>query len=182
MASTVLLATESPILVAPAMNPAMWNHPATQRNIETLDGDGIMFVGPDSGEMAESGEAGLGRMAEPLHITGLVERMLDDRPKPLAGKRAIVTSGPTREELDPVRYISNHSSGKQGHAIAAQLADAGADVILISGPVQLADPADVTRGPCDLRAGYATGRRPCTTRRHCSIRRRRGRLARCKAG
>ncbi len=144
MASTVLLATESPILVAPAMNPAMWNHPATQRNIETLDGDGIMFVGPDSGEMAESGEAGLGRMAEPLHITGLVERMLDDRPKPLAGKRAIVTSGPTREELDPVRYISNHSSGKQGHAIAAQLADAGADVILISGPVQLADPADVT--------------------------------------
>jgi len=144
LASTVLLATDSPIVVAPAMNPAMWTHPATQRNIEILEGDGVSMIGPNSGEMAESGEAGQGRMAEPLEITAMIERMLDDRPKPLAGKRAVVTSGPTREELDPVRYISNHSSGKQGHAIAAKLADAGADVILVSGPVQLDDPADVT--------------------------------------
>lgn len=144
LASTVLLAASSDILVAPAMNPSMWDHPATQRNVETLAADGVFFVGPNAGEMAESGEAGLGRMAEPSEILLRVEELLDDRPKPLAGKRAVVTSGPTREDIDPVRYISNHSSGKQGHAIAAALAAAGADVILVSGPVDLDDPRDVT--------------------------------------
>ena len=144
LASTVLLAADSPILVAPAMNPAMWNNAATQRNLETLAGDGVSFVGPNEGEMAESGEAGFGRMSEPLEIVGVVENMLDDRSRPLAGKTAIVTSGPTREDIDPVRYISNHSSGKQGHAIAQELARAGADVILVSGPVSIPDPADVT--------------------------------------
>ena len=144
LASTVLLAADSPILIAPAMNPAMWNNPATGRNVETLEGDGISFIGPNEGEMAESGEAGTGRMAEPNEILRAVENILDDSPKPLAGKRAIVTSGPTREDIDPVRYISNHSSGKQGHAIAAELTRAGAEVILISGPVNIPDPQDVT--------------------------------------
>ena len=144
LASTVLLAADSPILVAPAMNPAMWNNPATQRNLDTLDGDGVSFVGPNEGEMAESGETGFGRMSEPMEIVGAVEDMLDDRPRPLLARTAIVTSGPTREEIDPVRYISNHSSGKQGHAIAEELARAGAEVILVSGPVSIPDPADVT--------------------------------------
>ncbi|MCJ8307969.1 MAG: bifunctional phosphopantothenoylcysteine decarboxylase/phosphopantothenate--cysteine ligase CoaBC [Hyphomicrobiales bacterium] len=144
LASTVLLAASSRILVAPAMNPVMWDNPATQRNIDTLQADGIEFIGPNAGEMAESGESGLGRMAEPMEILATVERLLDDAPKPLAGKRVVMTSGPTREDIDPVRYISNHSSGKQGHAIAAALARAGADVVLISGPVQLDDPRDVT--------------------------------------
>ena len=144
LASTVLLAASSRILVAPAMNPVMWDNPATQRNIDTLQADGIEFIGPNAGEMAESGESGLGRMAEPMEILAAVERLLDDAPKPLAGKRVVMTSGPTREDIDPVRYISNHSSGKQGHAIAAALARAGADVVLISGPVRLEDPRDVT--------------------------------------
>ena len=144
MASTVLLAATAPILVAPAMNPAMWNNPATQRNLDTLEQDGVNFIGPNVGEMAESGESGLGRMSEPMEILGAVEGLLDDAPKPLAGKRVLVTSGPTREDIDPVRYISNHSSGKQGHAIATELARAGADVILVSGPVSLPDPANVT--------------------------------------
>ena len=143
LASTVLLANKAPVLVAPAMNPAMWDHPATQRNISRLDDDGVHFVGPNAGEMAESGEAGIGRMAEPMEIVHAIEDLLDDRPKPLAGKRAVVTSGPTREDIDPVRYISNHSSGKQGHAIAAELARAGAEVILVSGPVAIDDPRDV---------------------------------------
>ncbi|MEM8801359.1 MAG: bifunctional phosphopantothenoylcysteine decarboxylase/phosphopantothenate--cysteine ligase CoaBC [Pseudomonadota bacterium] len=144
LASTVLLAATVPILIAPAMNPAMWDNPATQRNVETLEADGIGMIGPFEGEMAESGEAGLGRMAEPMDILHAIETRLDDSPKPLAGKRAVVTSGPTREDIDPVRYISNHSSGKQGHAIAAELARAGADVILVSGPVAIPDPRDVT--------------------------------------
>ena len=144
LASTVLLAASSQILIAPAMNPAMWDNSATQRNAEILLGDGTNFVGPNEGEMAESGEAGLGRMSEPMEILAAAERLLDDSPKPLAGKRAVVTSGPTREDIDPVRYISNHSSGKQGHAIASALAKAGADVILVSGPVDLSDPNDVT--------------------------------------
>ena len=110
----------------------------------TLENDGLHFIGPNSGEMAESGEAGVGRMAEPMEIVHAVESLLDDSPKPLAGKRAVVTSGPTREDIDPVRYISNHSSGKQGHAVAAELARAGADVILVSGPVSIDDPRDVT--------------------------------------
>lgn len=144
LASTVLLAATVPVLVAPAMNPAMWDHPATGRNVDTLTGDGVTFIGPNAGEMAESGEAGLGRMAEPMEIVERIEAMLDDAPKPLAGLKAVVTSGPTREDIDPVRYISNHSSGKQGHAIAAALARAGADVILVSGPVKIDDPRDVT--------------------------------------
>ncbi|WP_306117243.1 MULTISPECIES: bifunctional phosphopantothenoylcysteine decarboxylase/phosphopantothenate--cysteine ligase CoaBC [unclassified Roseitalea] len=143
LASTVLMAASSPVLVAPAMNPAMWTHPATRRNRETLAGDGIAFVGPDAGEMAESGEAGEGRMAEPLEIVAAIETLLDDRPKPLAGRSVIVTSGPTHEPIDPVRYIANRSSGKQGHAIAAALADLGAKVRLVSGPVGIPDPAGV---------------------------------------
>jgi phosphopantothenoylcysteine decarboxylase/phosphopantothenate--cysteine ligase len=126
------------------MNPRMWDHPATRRNRETLGGDGIGFVGPGKGEMAESGEAGEGRMAEPLEIVAAIENLLSDRPRPLAGKKIIVTSGPTHEPIDPVRYIANRSSGKQGHAIAAALARLGADVRLVSGPVTLADPAGVT--------------------------------------
>ena len=145
LASTVLMATDKPVLIAPAMNPMMWHHPATQRNLKTLTADGIQFVGPASGEMAESGEAGLGRMAEPMEILGAISRLLDRNsgPKPLDGKRAIVTSGPTHEPIDPVRYIANRSSGKQGHAIAAELAKAGAEVILISGPVKIPDPRNV---------------------------------------
>ena len=126
------------------MNPRMWSHPATRRNVATLAGDGIAFVGPNAGEMAESGEAGLGRMAEPLEIVAAIERLLDDAPKPLTGKRIIVTSGPTQEPIDPVRYIANRSSGKQGHAIAAALAALGADVRLVSGPVNIADPQGVS--------------------------------------
>ena len=143
LASTVLLATSKPVLIAPAMNPAMWAHPATRRNVETLKRDGISFIGPMAGEMAESGEAGEGRMAEPLQIVAAIEAMLDDAPKPLAGKRAIVTSGPTHEPIDPVRYIANRSSGKQGHAIASALARLGADVTLVSGPVTIPDPVGV---------------------------------------
>lgn len=143
LASTVLMAASSPVLAAPAMNPTMWTHPATRRNRDTLAGDGIAFVGPNVGEMAESGEAGEGRMAEPLEIVAAIERLLDDRPKPLAGKTVIVTSGPTHEPIDPVRYIANRSSGKQGHAIAAALAELGATVRLVSGPVAVTDPPGV---------------------------------------
>ncbi|MGR6432088.1 bifunctional phosphopantothenoylcysteine decarboxylase/phosphopantothenate--cysteine ligase CoaBC [Rhizobium sp. PAMB 3174] len=143
LASAVLLAADRPILVAPAMNPKMWANRATARNVETLKGDGIRFVGPMKGEMAESGEAGLGRMAEPLEIVAAVEALLDGVPKPLSGKTAIVTSGPTHEPIDPVRYIANRSSGRQGHAIAAALAALGAEVTLVSGPVTIADPPGV---------------------------------------
>jgi phosphopantothenoylcysteine decarboxylase/phosphopantothenate--cysteine ligase len=143
LASTVLLATDRPVLAAPAMNPHMWAHPATRRNIETLRGDRIRFIGPMSGEMAESREAGIGRMAEPLEIVAAAEALLHDRPKPLTGRKAIVTSGPTHEPIDPVRYIANRSSGRQGHAIAAALAALGADVTLVSGPVSIPDPFGV---------------------------------------
>ncbi|MER8650767.1 MULTISPECIES: bifunctional phosphopantothenoylcysteine decarboxylase/phosphopantothenate--cysteine ligase CoaBC [unclassified Mesorhizobium] len=143
LASTVLLATDKKVLMAPAMNPKMWSHAATRRNRATLAKDGIAFVGPARGEMAESNEVGEGRMAEPLDIVAVIEALLDSRPKPLAGRRIIVTSGPTHEPIDPVRYIANRSSGKQGHAIAAALARLGADVRLISGPVSIADPAGV---------------------------------------
>ncbi|MDW9415811.1 bifunctional phosphopantothenoylcysteine decarboxylase/phosphopantothenate--cysteine ligase CoaBC [Sinorhizobium meliloti] len=142
LASTVLLATDRPVLLAPAMNPRMWSHPATHRNRATLAGDGVRFVGPAIGEMAESGEAGEGRMAEPLEIVAAVEELFSEA-RPLAGRKAIVTSGPTHEPIDPVRYIANRSSGKQGHAIAAALARLGADVTLVSGPVTIADPAGV---------------------------------------
>ncbi len=144
LASTVLLATDRPVLVAPAMNPKMWEAKPTKRNIATLKGDGIAVIGPMAGEMAEKGEAGVGRMAEALQIVEAVEHLLDDAPKPLKGKTAIVTSGPTHEPIDPVRYIANRSSGQQGHAIAAALAKLGAEVTLISGPVTIPDPTGVT--------------------------------------
>ena len=143
LASTVLLATDRPVLAAPAMNPRMWAHPATRRNVATLTADGIRMIGPMAGEMAESREAGVGRMAEPLEIVAAAEALLDDGPKPLAGRKAVVTSGPTHEPIDPVRYIANRSSGRQGHAIAAALAKLGADVTLVSGPVTIPDPSGV---------------------------------------
>ncbi len=144
LASTVLLATDRPVLVAPAMNPKMWEAMPTKRNIATLKSDGIALIGPMAGEMAEKGEAGIGRMAEALEIVEAVEHLLDDAPKPLKGKTAIVTSGPTHEPIDPVRYIANRSSGQQGHAIAAAIAKLGAEVTLVSGPVTIPDPAGVT--------------------------------------
>ena len=131
-----------PCCLAPAMNPKMWSHPATRRNRATLEKDGVRFIGPNRGEMAERAEAGEGRMAEPLEIVAGVRRC-STPPKPLAGRRIIVTSGPTHEPIDPVRYIANRSSGKQGHAIAAALARLGADVRLVAGPVSIADPAGV---------------------------------------
>ena len=142
LASTVLLATDKPILLAPAMNPQMWIHPATRRNAERLSADGVAWVGPNAGEMAERNEAGIGRMAEPMHIVAAIEAVFAGGEKPplLAGKRILVTSGPTHEPIDPVRYIANRSSGKQGHAIAAAAAAAGADVTLVSGPVGIPDP------------------------------------------
>ena len=143
LATAVLLATDKPILIAPAMNPHMWAAQATVRNLAQLTADGIHVIGPNAGEMAERGEAGLGRMAEPLEIVAAVERLLRVGAT-LAGKRVIVTSGPTHEPIDPVRYIANRSSGKQGHAIAAAAAAAGAEVILVSGPVNLPDPAGLS--------------------------------------
>lgn len=143
LASTVLLATDKPVLVAPAMNPKMWVAKATQRNVAALKADGLHFIGPQRGEMAESGEAGLGRMSEPLQILQAAALLLDGSPKPLIGRKAIVTSGPTHEPIDPVRYIANRSSGRQGHAIASALAALGADVTLVSGPVTIPDPLGV---------------------------------------
>ena len=141
LASTVILATDKPVLAAPAMNVRMWTHAATVANVETLRKRGVTFVGPNDGAMA-CNEHGPGRMSEPDEIVAAIEAMLV-RERPLKGKRALVTSGPTREALDPVRYISNHSSGKQGHAIAAALAELGADVTLVSGPVSVPDPRGV---------------------------------------
>jgi phosphopantothenoylcysteine decarboxylase/phosphopantothenate--cysteine ligase len=145
LATAVLLATDRPVLAAPAMNPRMWLHPATRRNVETLRRDGIRFVGPNTGEMAEANEAGPGRMAEPLEILAAAAHILAPSGTPLAGKHVLVTSGPTHEPIDPVRYLANRSSGRQGHAIAAAAAAAGALVTLVTGPVALADPdgADV---------------------------------------
>ena len=142
LAATVLLATDKPVLVAPAMNVRMWEHAATQANIRTLTQRGVHVVGPDEGAMA-CNEFGAGRLAEPPAILAAIESLLAG-PKPLAGKHAIVTSGPTHEPIDPVRYIANRSSGRQGHAIAAALADLGARVTLVSGPVTVPDPAGVT--------------------------------------
>ena len=146
LATAVLLATKAQILLAPAMNPAMWANRATQRNLAQLIADGVATIGPNEGEMAESGERGFGRMAEPLEIAAGVERILKlrDAPKPLKGKRVLVTAGPTHEPIDPVRYIANRSSGKQGYAIAIAAAGAGADVVLVSGPVNLPRPQGVT--------------------------------------
>lgn len=145
LAATVLLATDKPVLIAPAMNPHMWDNPATRRNLAQLVVDGVSVVGPNAGEMAEQGEAGAGRMAEPLEIVAAVEARLA-RPGaagPLSGRRMLVTAGPTHERIDPVRYIANRSSGKQGFAIARAAAAAGAGVTLVAGPVALADPAGV---------------------------------------
>jgi phosphopantothenoylcysteine decarboxylase/phosphopantothenate--cysteine ligase len=142
LATAVLLATDKPILLAPAMNPRMWTAKATQRNLAQLTADGIHVVGPNSGEMAERGEAGLGRMAEPGEIAAAVAAMLHGA-GPLSGKRVLVTSGPTHEPIDPVRFIANRSSGKQGHAIAAAAAAASADVVLVSGPAVVPDPPGV---------------------------------------
>jgi phosphopantothenoylcysteine decarboxylase/phosphopantothenate--cysteine ligase len=141
LASTALLATDKRVLMAPAMNVRMWKHPATQRNRSRLAADGVSFVGPEDGEMA-CGEFGSGRMAEPGQIVQSIESLLA-RERPLLGRKALVTAGPTREPLDPVRYLSNHSSGKQGYAIAHALADAGAETTLVSGPVELSPPENV---------------------------------------
>ncbi len=165
LATAVLLATDKPVLVAPAMNPRMWAHPATRRNAALLEGDGVRFVGPNRGEMAERGEAGEGRMAEPAEILAAIEGMLEtpypnsQRPSlplpfptrgggeegagPLLGRHVLITSGPTHEPIDPVRYIANRSSGKQGHALAQAAAQLGARVTLVSGPVTVADPPGV---------------------------------------
>jgi phosphopantothenoylcysteine decarboxylase/phosphopantothenate--cysteine ligase len=147
LATTVLLATDKPVLAAPAMNVRMWSHAATAANVETLKKRGIQFVGPNDGVMA-CNEYGPGRMSEPEEIVAAIEVLLSTEKspveKPMAGMRALVTSGPTREAIDPVRYISNHSSGKQGHAIASALAQLGAEVTLVSGPVSVPDPAGVT--------------------------------------
>ncbi len=141
LASTALLATDKRVLMAPAMNVRMWNHPATQRNLATLKADGTIFVGPGDGEMA-CGEFGTGRMAEPLEIVAAIGNALA-MPGPLTGMKALVTAGPTQEPLDPVRYLANRSSGKQGYAIADALAQAGAETILVSGPVSIAPPSRV---------------------------------------
>ena len=155
LASTLLSATDKRALYAPAMNVRMWQNPATQRNVATLRGDGALFVGPNEGEMA-CGEYGPGRMSEPLEIVAAIEATLNgvtaiplpgeaaEPPRgPLTGRRVVVTAGPTHEPIDPVRYIANRSSGKQGYALAASLAALGAEVTLVSGPTNLAGPAQV---------------------------------------
>jgi len=140
LASTLLLATDTPVLLAPAMNVRMWEHPATRRNQAQLVQDGIAFVGPNDGSMA-CGEFGPGRMAEPAEIVAAIENRLAGGP--LAGKRIVVTSGPTHEPIDPVRYIANRSSGAQGTAIAAALAALGAQVVFVTGPAEVPPPAGV---------------------------------------
>ena len=140
LATTLLLATDKPVLVAPAMNVRMWEHPATQRNVSTLKKDGILFVGPNEGDMA-CGEFGAGRMAEPLEIVSAVAATLESGP--LSGKHILMTSGPTHEPIDPVRYIANRSSGTQGAAIASALAELGAKVTFITGPADAARPDGV---------------------------------------
>ena len=145
LASTTLLATDKPVLMAPAMNVRMWNHPATQRNRATLAADGVAFVGPEAGAMA-CGEFGPGRLAEPPEIFAAIMTALQGPvAQPLAGRRAIVTAGPTAEPIDPVRVLTNRSSGKQGFAIAAALAQLGCDVTLVAGPVAVPTPPGVRR-------------------------------------
>ncbi|MGL5447821.1 MAG: bifunctional phosphopantothenoylcysteine decarboxylase/phosphopantothenate--cysteine ligase CoaBC [Rhabdaerophilum sp.] len=145
LASTTLLATDKPVLMAPAMNVRMWLHAATQRNVATLQRDGIAFIGPDEGDMA-CGEYGPGRMAEPAAILHAIEAYFASKTvaKPLAGKHVLITAGPTHEPIDPVRYIANRSSGKQGYALAEAARNAGARVTLISGPVTLPAPAGIS--------------------------------------
>lgn len=150
LAATTLLASDKPILVAPAMNAVMWAHPATRANVATLAARGVRRIGPNAGDLA-CGETGAGRMAEPMEILAAIEQCLNTDHR-LAGRRALVTSGPTREPIDPVRYISNHSSGKQGHAIAAALAALGAETVLVSGPTQEPAPAGVRLVPVESAA------------------------------
>jgi len=140
LASTLLLATDTPVMIAPAMNVRMWEHPATQRNLETLKGDGVTVIGPDAGDMA-CGEYGPGRLVEVPQIVAAVEQALADGP--LKGRRVLVTSGPTHEPIDPVRYIANRSSGAQGTAIAEALRDLGAEVVFVTGPAEKARPTGV---------------------------------------
>ncbi len=151
LATTLLLATDTPVLLAPAMNVRMWHHPATQRNIATLQGDGITIVGPNAGDMA-CGEQGLGRMAEPAEILAAITAYLQPKAaqsSPLAGRHVIVTSGPTHEPIDPVRYIANRSSGAQGAAIAAALRDLGARVSFVTGPASVPAPQGVDVMPVE---------------------------------
>jgi phosphopantothenoylcysteine decarboxylase / phosphopantothenate---cysteine ligase len=145
LATTALLATDKPVLMAPAMNVRMWQHPATRRNLDTLRQDGVTVVGPNEGDMA-CGEYGPGRMAEPAEILAAIERHFAGGAieGPLTGRKVLVTAGPTREPIDPVRYIANRSSGRQGYAIAAAAAKLGAETVLVSGPVELAPPPGVT--------------------------------------
>lgn len=145
LATASLLAAAAPIIVCPAMNQRMWAHPATQRNAAQLAADGVRFIGPAEGRMAERNEAGVGRLSEPMEIVAGVEAFFAqaEQPKPLVGRHVLVTSGPTIEPIDPVRFITNRSSGKQGHAVAAAAARAGARVTLISGPVSIPDPSGV---------------------------------------
>ena len=140
IATTLLMATDTPVMIAPAMNFRMWEHAATQRNLATLLGDKVQVVGPNNGDMA-CGEHGPGRMAEPMEIATAVELALSDGP--LKGKRVLVTSGPTHEPIDPVRYIANRSSGAQGTAIASALASLGAEVVFVTGPADVAPPSGV---------------------------------------
>nr|WP_321254858.1 bifunctional phosphopantothenoylcysteine decarboxylase/phosphopantothenate--cysteine ligase CoaBC [uncultured Ruegeria sp.] len=140
LASTLLMATDTPVLCAPAMNVRMWDHPATQRNLRQLQADGVRFVGPNEGDMA-CGEFGPGRMSEPLEIVAAIEAALGNNP--LSGKRILVTSGPTHEPIDPVRYIANRSSGAQGTAVARALASLGAEVIFVTGPADVPPPDGV---------------------------------------
>ncbi|MFW2541303.1 bifunctional phosphopantothenoylcysteine decarboxylase/phosphopantothenate--cysteine ligase CoaBC [Primorskyibacter sp. 2E107] len=140
LASTLLMATDTPVMIVPAMNVRMWEHPATQRNLKVLHGDGITVVGPDSGDMA-CGEFGPGRMSDPMTILAAIEGALSEGP--LKGRRIVITSGPTHEPIDPVRYIANRSSGAQGTAIAAALRDLGAEVVFVSGPADVARPTGV---------------------------------------
>ncbi len=150
LATTALLASDKRVLLAPTMNVMMWAHPATQANLAVLAARGVERVGPGSGDLA-CGEVGSGRIAEPLEIVAAIERMLAPD-QGLAGRRALVTSGPTREPIDPVRYLSNHSSGKQGHAIAAALAALGAETVLVAGPTQEPAPAGVRLVPVETAA------------------------------
>ncbi|MBB4155124.1 phosphopantothenoylcysteine decarboxylase/phosphopantothenate--cysteine ligase [Sphingomonas jinjuensis] len=144
LATTLLLATDKPVLAAPAMNMRMWLHPATQRNVARLRADGVTVMAPDEGAMA-CGEYGPGRLPEPEAIVAAIEAALAPAARTLSGRHILVTAGPTHEPIDPVRYIANRSSGRQGFAIAAALADLGARVSLIAGPVALPTPAGVTR-------------------------------------
>jgi phosphopantothenoylcysteine decarboxylase/phosphopantothenate--cysteine ligase len=147
LATTALLATDKPVLIAPAMNVEMWSHPATQRNLNTLEADGVARIGPAAGDLA-CGETGPGRMVEPGEIVQAVTERIGGSGR-LAGRKVLVTSGPTREAIDPVRYLSNHSSGKQGHAIAGAIARMGAETVLVTGPTAEPVPAGVTAVPIE---------------------------------